>query len=215
MQHQHVVCQGWRRRPLATPQLLQQHRPTQQRRPQHRQQAACYASSSSIGAEEAKRLIEREGYKILDVRSARDYDAKHITKPARCSINAPVVQNDNVTPNAQFVAEVAAQASKASKLLVMCADGGALSDSALTQLAESAYSGAVRLQGGYAGWSEVWSPSGKRRPPPGRWVSTGKEALKSGLNIPGVAESYDEGGNLTSARWAKGLQEGEQLPPSW
>lgn len=42
----------------------------------------------------------------------------------------------------------------------------------------------------------------------------GKEALKSGLNIPGVAESYDEGGNLTSARWAKGLLEGEQLPPS-
>jgi hypothetical protein len=61
---------------------------------------------------------------------------------------------------------------------------------------------------------QVWSPSGKRRPPPGRWVSTGKEALKSGLNIPGVAESYDEGGNLTSARWAKGLREGEQLPPS-
>lgn len=62
--------------------------------------------------------------------------------------------------------------------------------------------------------AQVWSPSGKRRPPPGRWVSTGKEALKSGLNIPGVAESYDEGGNLTNARWARGLQEGEQLPPS-
>lgn len=41
---------------------------------------------------------------------------------------------------------------------------------------------------------QVWGPSGKRRPPAGRWVSTGKEALKSGLNIPGVAESYDEGG---------------------
>jgi hypothetical protein len=54
----------------------------------------------------------------------------------------------------------------------------------------------------------------------GSWMSvcflraSGKEALKSGLNIPGVAESYDEGGNLTSARWAKGLKEGEQLPPS-
>jgi hypothetical protein len=45
-------------------------------------------------------------------------------------------------------------------------------------------------------------------------VHAGKEALKSGLNIPGVAESYDEGGNLTSARWARGLKEGEQLPPS-
>lgn len=59
---------------------------------------------------------------------------------------------------------------------------------------------------------QVWSPSGKRRPPAGRWVSTGKEALKSGLNIPGVAESYTEGGDLRSARWAQGLAPGEQLP---
>lgn len=29
---------------------------------------------------------------------------------------------------------------------------------------------------------QVWGPSGKRRPPAGRWISTGKEALKSGLN---------------------------------
>ena len=40
----------------------------------------------------------------------------------------------------------------------------------------------------------------------GRWVSTGTEALKSGLNIPGVAESYDEGGNLVKARYAEGLR---------
>ena len=41
----------------------------------------------------------------------------------------------------------------------------------------------------------------------------GKEALKSGLNIPGVAESYDEGGNLVSARYAKGLGDGQSLLP--
>jgi hypothetical protein len=54
-------------------------------------------------------LIQREGYKILDVRSARDYDDKHITKPARSSLNAPVVLNDNATPNPRFLAEVGAQ----------------------------------------------------------------------------------------------------------
>jgi rhodanese-related sulfurtransferase len=42
----------------------------------------------------------------------------------------------------------------------MCADGGALSDAALQQLEGAAYSGAVRLEGGYAGWSEVRSPWG-------------------------------------------------------
>eukprot|EP00798_Chlamydomonas_sp_ICE-L_P021836 gene21838-28866_t len=38
---------------------------------------------------------------------------------------------------------------------------------------------------------------------------TGKESLKSGLNIPGVAESYDEGGNGTTARVAQGFKAGE------
>jgi hypothetical protein len=95
-------------RPLATPQLQQRRTQAQQKQQQQQRQRRliCHASSSSIGAEEAKRLIDREGYKILDVRSARDYDDKHITKPARCSISAPVVMNDNVTPNDRFLAEV-------------------------------------------------------------------------------------------------------------
>lgn len=42
-------------------------------------------------------------------------------------------------------------------------------------------------------------------------LAAGKEALKSGLNIPGVAESYDEGGNLKTARYAKGLDPGQTL----
>ena len=29
-------------------------------------------------------------------------------------------------------------------------------------------------------------------PPKGRWVATGKEALKSGLNVGGAALSYEE-----------------------
>jgi len=37
----------------------------------------------------------------------------------------------------------------------MCADGGVLSDAALQQLDEAAYTGAVRLDGGYAAWGEV------------------------------------------------------------
>lgn len=40
-------------------------------------------------------------------------------------------------------------------LLQMCADGGQLSEAALQQLADAAYTGVVKLQGGYAGWGEV------------------------------------------------------------
>lgn len=74
-------------------------------RPWRQQRLACHAAAISINAEEAKRLIEREGYKVLDVRSAREYDAGHITKPSRCSINAPVVLNDG-SPNPRFLDEV-------------------------------------------------------------------------------------------------------------
>jgi hypothetical protein len=81
--------------------LLSTPRPAQQQRSQLRCNAA-----SSVGAEDAMRLVQREGYKILDVRSARDYDDKHITKPAKSSLNAPVVMNDNSTPNHRFLDEV-------------------------------------------------------------------------------------------------------------
>lgn len=98
------------RRPLSAQPLLQQQqrhlllstpRPAQQQR----SQLQCNAASS-IRAEDAMNLIQREGYKILDVRSSRDYDEKHITKPARSSLNAPVVMNDNSTPNPRFLEEV-------------------------------------------------------------------------------------------------------------
>ena len=122
----------------------------------------------------------------------------------------------------------------------MCADGEQGSAEAATLLESAGFSGALQLEGGYDAYTQVWSPSGKRRPPAGRWVSTGalrlgalgcerppvvqppapalacatpagKEALKSGLNIPGVAEAYDEGGNLQTARYAEGLPPGKSL----
>ncbi len=41
-------------------------------------------------------------------------------------------------------------------------------------------------------WRRHYTSSGRATPPPGRWVSTGTEALKSGLNVGGAAESYEE-----------------------
>eukprot|EP00951_Prasinocladus_malaysianus_P004685 scaffold33044_cov36-Prasinocladus_malaysianus.AAC.3 len=58
---------------------------------------------------------------------------------------------------------------------------------------------------------EVFSTSGRRKPPPGRWIASGTEALKSGLNVGDAALSYDEGGNLKEARWAGRAE--SQPPP--
>jgi hypothetical protein len=43
-----------------------------------------------------------------------------------------------------------------------------------------------------AEWRRHYTATCRATPPAGRWVSTGKEALKSGLNVGGAAESYEE-----------------------
>ncbi|GBF96593.1 hypothetical protein Rsub_09339 [Raphidocelis subcapitata] len=148
-------------------------------------------------------LLQREGWKVLDIREARAYEDGRITKPARCSFNAPWGGDAGA---------VAAKAASllpnpgAAKLLVMAADGGgdgaAAAAAAAAALAAKGFGSVAVLEGGYAAWTQIWSPSGKRRPPAGRWVPTGKEALKAGTNLEGVAESYDEGGNLAKSRYA-------------
>ncbi|EFN52770.1 hypothetical protein CHLNCDRAFT_54198 [Chlorella variabilis] len=128
--------------------------------------------------------------------AAGEYEESHITKPPRKSLNMPfaVGQEDG----AAFVAQ-------------MCGDGVQGSAEAAALLEAAGYSGVAQMEGGYVGYTQVWSPSGKRRPPAGRWVSTGKEALKSGLDLRDVAMAYEEGGNMKVARYAEGLPPGESL----
>lgn len=143
-----------------------------------------------IEAEEAKRLLEREGHLLLDIRGVKDYDFQHITKPSRISYNWPLARViSGVSPPVGI--------TKSSPLIIMCENGDVASDEACKALLD--YSVKGKLKGGYEGWSKVWSPSGKKVVP-GRWVSTGKEALKSGLTVPGAAESYTEGGDLRRSR---------------
>ncbi|PNW71648.1 hypothetical protein CHLRE_16g663150v5 [Chlamydomonas reinhardtii] len=159
-----------------------------------------------VDVEEGKKLLDQSGYKFLDVRSKSEYEREHLTKPPRACFNVPH------QPESDFAARVARQLpSTATKMLVVCSDGGEASSRAVQQLEAAGYNEALGVEGGYQAWTKVFTTSGRRRPPPGRWVSSGREALKSGLNIPGVAESYDEGGNLINARYAKGYKSPQQL----
>ena len=65
----------------------------------------------------------------------------------------------------------------------------------LQVLVAEGYTGAVLVQGGFDGWTEVFSTSGRRKPPKGRWVPSGTEALKSGLGVGEAAATYEEGGH--------------------
>jgi len=89
--------------------------------------------------------------------------------------------------------------NKGALLLVACADGGAISHDAVTQLVAAGYGNIKLVEGGWAAWRAVFSTSGRRKPPPGKWVHTGKEALKSGLTV-GAASTYEEGGSKDGTR---------------
>ena len=56
-----------------------------------------------MGVEEAKTLLERDGYKMLDVRDWKSYDKEHLTKPPQCTANVPLGDGDDL---ASFVARV-------------------------------------------------------------------------------------------------------------
>lgn len=181
-----------------------------QRRRCQRAALLCRASAAPLDVDTARKLLDGPAT-VLDIRDPREYEDSRVTKPPRKSVNLPFSAGQDA---GAWAAQAAAKfPSTAATLIVMCRDGGQDSAQAAAALAAAGYSAAAQLTGGFQCYSAVWGPSGKRRPPAGRWVSTGKEALKSGLNIPGVAESYDEGGNLVQARWAEGLSPGEELPP--
>eukprot|EP00959_Pyramimonas_sp_CCMP1952_P083491 1745397-Pyramimonas_sp.AAC.1 len=78
-------------------------------------------------------------------------------------------------------------------------DGGAASQEAMSQLLAAGYANALMVEGGWAAWSRIFSTSGRRKPPAGKWVPTGQEALKSGL-MSGAAETYEEGGSRGGTR---------------
>ena len=137
---------------------------------------------------QGKIALERDGWRFLDLRSAKAYDDEHLTKPPRCSVNVPMPAEG---PSALPEAAERAKVSKSGAWLVTDADG-TYASAAAAALAEAGWSTVASVSGGYAGWRDVWTTSGRRVPPKGRWVSTGKEALKSGLNVGDAATSYEE-----------------------
>ena len=152
-----------------------------------------------VSPSEGMVLLERQGWKFLDLRSAQAYDDEHLTKPAQCSQNVPFpeTQQRDQSSTTEFPEDFlgaceAARLSKQVPLLVACEDGSRCGDVARVLVEAGYHASCVGVKGGYRGWREVWTTSGRRVPPKGRWVATGKEALKSGLNVGGAALSYEE-----------------------
>jgi hypothetical protein len=76
------------------------------------------AMAPSLPNEEAKILLERDGYKMLDVRSWKAYDREHLTKPPQCTANMPLADDEDPAGGG-FVAKVQEQGFRVGVGLVL------------------------------------------------------------------------------------------------
>lgn len=104
---------------------------------------------TDITPEQAKRLVDSEGYLYLDVRTVPEFVAGHAPK----ALNIPVLEftaDGRRVMNDQFVSIVTAAIPKDAKLVVGCKTGGR-SATACKLLAESGYKNLRNIDGGFMG----------------------------------------------------------------
>ena len=105
-------------------------------------------SVERVSPEEAKALMENEGYVYLDVRSVPEFEAGH---PAG-AYNIPIahMSQGGMRPNTEFLTEVANVFPKDAKVVVGCKTG-ARSLRAAQALIQAGYENMVDQRAGYDG----------------------------------------------------------------
>jgi len=121
-----------------------------------------------VSPTEAAKLIDEEGYVLVDVRSVPEFDAGH----PKGAFNVPLNHAGaaGMTPNPDFVRVVTATFPKDAKLVVACKAGGR-SMKAATLLVQAGFTNVVDQR---AGWSGAADPFGKGIEP--GWHSSGLPA---------------------------------------
>lgn len=143
----------------------------------------------TVNVDDGKRMLERESYVFVDCRSWKEYDRQHITKPPQQTINVPLADGDL----AESWAKRAMEKTRPSMKLLIADGDGARARELTKALQDQGYANCVAVEGGYEGWTAKYTTFGRPVPPKGRFVSTGKEALKSGLDLDDtVAAAYEE-----------------------
>lgn len=104
--------------------------------------------SRDVSPEEARELIEKEGYAYVDVRSTAEFEAGHATG----AYNVPLMHmgRDGVTPNHKFLAAMEKTFPSDAKLVIACQSGGR-SARAVAHLEAAGYTNLVHLAAGFEG----------------------------------------------------------------
>ena len=95
--------------------------------------------------DEAKELLDRQGYKMLDIRPFKAYDREHLTKPPQCTVNCPVADGDD--PSALAAKCESMGLRPGAKLLVADFDGDTV-QAAADALFAAGYVDVVAVEGG-------------------------------------------------------------------
>jgi rhodanese-related sulfurtransferase len=113
-----------------------------------------------VSPEDAKRLIDEEGYVYVDVRSLTEFEAGHPSG----AYNVPLMHQGpaGMTPNPDFLGVMEKAFPKTAKLVVGCKAGGR-SARAAAALESAGFTNVVDQKAGYEGPSPVepgWRPRG-------------------------------------------------------
>ena len=113
-----------------------------------------------VSPEEAKDLIDKEGYVYLDVRSLPEFEAGHPTG----AYNVPLLHQGPVgmTPNPDFLSVMEKSFPKGARLVVGCKAGGR-SQRAAALLESAGFTSVVDQKAGYEGPNPLepgWRPKG-------------------------------------------------------
>jgi rhodanese-related sulfurtransferase len=113
-----------------------------------------------VSPEEAKKLIDDEGYVYVDVRSLPEFEAGHPTG----AYNVPLMHQapTGMTPNPDFLGVMEKSFPKTAKLVVGCKVGGR-SARAAAVLEAAGFTDVVDQKAGYEGQGPLepgWRPKG-------------------------------------------------------
>lgn len=114
--------------------------------------------SRRVSADEAKKLMDTEGYVYVDVRSVPEFEAGHPTG----AYNVPLLHMgpQGMAPNPQFMAAMENAFAKDEKLIVACKAGGR-SARAAAMLEAAGFTNVIDQRAGFDGAGEPgWRTKG-------------------------------------------------------
>jgi rhodanese-related sulfurtransferase len=130
-----------------------------------------------VTAEEARDLVEKEGYVYVDVRSVPEFSTGH----AAGAVNVPLLHAGSfgMSPNHQFMDVMQNAFAKDAKLVIGCRSGSR-SLQAASILQSVGYTNVVDQKGGLdgsggffghgeAGWRQKGLPVSRQAPPENTW----------------------------------------------